>query len=70
MKKLFAILAIAGVMAACNDSGKTEEGKKADSTATHPSSAAPAADSSAVADSLKKVAADTTAKPAVDTTKK
>ena len=39
MKKLFAILAVAGVLVACNDSGKQEE-PKADSTAN----AAPAPD--------------------------
>ncbi|WP_026770490.1 hypothetical protein [Asinibacterium sp. OR53] len=64
MKKVFAILAVAGVMAACN-SGENKEAAK-DSTAT----VAPAADSAAkaAADTTKK--ADTAAKAAVDTTKK
>lgn len=65
MKKLFAILAVAGVMAACNN-GKTD-------TATADSLRV--ADSTKTADSLKAAAADTTKKAdttkvIVDTTKK
>jgi uncharacterized protein YceK len=67
MKKVFAILAVAGVMAACNSAENKEAAK--DSTAT----AAPAA----TADSAAKAAADTShhhadsaAKASVDTTKK
>ncbi len=63
MKKVFAILAVAGVMAACN-SGENKEAAK-DSTAT----AAPAADTTkAAADTTHH--ADTAAKAAADTTKK
>lgn len=61
MKKVFAILAVAGVMAACNN-GENKE-VKADTPAVTVDSAAVKVDSSAV-----KV--DTAAKPAVDTAKK
>ncbi|MBO9572937.1 MAG: hypothetical protein J7497_12145 [Chitinophagaceae bacterium] len=41
MKKLFAIMAVAGILVACNDGGKQEE-PKGDSTATAaPAPAAP-----------------------------
>ena len=55
MKKVFAILAIAGFMASCNNDAKTE-GEKKDTTAT-------------TVDTTAK-AVDTTAKTAVDTTAK
>lgn len=67
MKKLFAILAVAGFLTACSDGGTAEEAKSADSTTTAPAPAAdsttttPAVDSTVVADS-SKVAADTTKK--------
>lgn len=61
MKKLFAILAVAGVLVACNDSGKTEE-PKADSTAVQ----APPVDTTATPVDTTKV--DTTGAPKVDTT--
>ncbi len=57
MKKVFAILAVAGFFAACN-SGETTETPAADTTAT----VAPA-DTTAAADTTAK-AADTTAAPA------
>lgn len=53
MKKVFAILAIAGLMAACNNSGKKEE-TKTDTTKTDTTVVTPPAD---------------TTKPATDTTK-
>jgi len=58
MKKVFAILAVAGFFAACN-SGETTETPAADTTAT----VAPAVDTTAAADTTAK-AADTTAAPA------
>lgn len=65
MKKLFAILAVAGVLVACNDSGKTEEPKQ-DSTAVQAPAPAPApADSTATpapADSSAAPKADSAAK--------
>ncbi|QEC42662.1 hypothetical protein [Pseudobacter ginsenosidimutans] len=60
MKKLFAILAVAGVLVACNDSGKQEE-PKADSTAN----AAPAPDTTVAPVQDTTVKVDTT--KAVDT---
>jgi hypothetical protein len=57
MKKLFAILAIAGFMAACNNSGDKEK-----STADTAATVAP--------DTTSKMAPDTTSKMAPDTTKK
>lgn len=68
MKKLFAILAVAGILVACNDSGKTEESKAADTTTT-PSVAAPAPDSAAAHVDSAALKVDSAAK-AVDTTKK
>ncbi len=59
MKKVFAILAIAGFMASCNNDAKTE-GEKKDTTATTVDTTAKAVDTTAKA-------VDTTAK-AVDTT--
>jgi PBP1b-binding outer membrane lipoprotein LpoB len=56
MKKVFAILAIAGFMASCNNDAKTE-GEKKDSTAV-------------TTDTTAKAPVDTTAKPAADTTAK
>ncbi len=56
MKKVFAILAIAGFMASCNNDAKTEGDKK---------------DSTAVAvDSAAKVKVDSAVKVAVDSTVK
>jgi len=63
MKKLFAILAVAGVLVACNDSGKTEEPKQ-DTTAVQAPAPAPAPDTTAPA------AADTSAAAKADTTAK
>jgi hypothetical protein len=60
MKKVFAILAIAGFMAACNNSGEKKEAAK-DSTA---------AGTTMSADTSSKMAMDTTAKMSADTTKK
>jgi hypothetical protein len=54
MKKLFAILAVASVMTACNNSGDAKTEEKKDSAAAAPSMAAEAQK----ADSLAKVAAD------------
>lgn len=59
MKKVFAILAVAGFFAACN-SGETTETPAADTTAT----VAPAADTTAAAADTTAKAADTTAAPA------
>ncbi|WEK38059.1 MAG: hypothetical protein P0Y53_11165 [Candidatus Pseudobacter hemicellulosilyticus] len=56
MKKLFAILAVAGVLVACNDSGKTEDAKAADSVAP---TAAPAPDSTLVTPDSTKTADST-----------
>ena len=64
MKKVFAILAVAGIMAACN-SGDSKEKMAADSTRIADSTKA----ANAAADSAAKAAADTT-KMAGDTTKK
>ncbi len=60
MKKLFAIMAVAGILVACNDSGKQEE-PKADSTVNAAPPAPAPADTTAPAP-----AADTTA-PKADT---
>jgi hypothetical protein len=57
MKKFFAILAIAGFMTACNNSGDKEK-----STADTAATVAP--------DTTSKMAPDTTSKMAPDTTKK
>jgi transglutaminase/protease-like cytokinesis protein 3 len=62
MKKVFAILAVAGVMAACN-SGENKEKMAADSARIADSTAAANA-----ADSAAKAAADTS-KAMMDTTK-
>lgn len=59
MKKLFAILAVAGVLVACNDSGKQEE-PKADSTATAAPAPAPVDSTATPKDSTVK---DSTAAP-------
>ena len=61
MKKVFAILAIAGVMVACNS-------KKEDKPAENKDTAV--APAPAPVDTTAKPAVDTTAKPAADTTKK
>jgi ABC-type uncharacterized transport system auxiliary subunit len=65
MKKVFAILALTAVFAACNNSGEKKEETK-DTTA------APATETvtPAPADTTAAPAADTTAAPAADTTKK
>ncbi|MBV9987093.1 MAG: hypothetical protein JO301_05405 [Chitinophagaceae bacterium] len=65
MKKVFAILAVAGVMAACN-SGENKEKAAADSTRIADSTAKAAA----AADSAAKAAADTSHKMGADTAKK
>ena len=62
MKKVFAILAVAGVMAACNN-GENKE-VKADTPVTKVDSAAVKVDTAA------KAAVDTAKKAVVDTTKK
>ena len=67
MKKLFAILAVAGFLTACSDGGTAEEAKT-DTTAA-PATAAPTTDTTAHAADTTAKAADTT-KPAADTTKK
>lgn len=64
MKKVFAILAVAGFMAACN-SGEDKAKLAADSARVADSTKAALA-----ADSAAKAAADTTNKAAMDTTKK
>lgn len=64
MKKLFAILAVAGVLVACNDSGKTEEPKQ-DTTAIQAPPAPAPADSTAT-----PAPADSTATPKVDSAAK
>ena len=56
MKKIFAILAIAGFMTACNNSGDKEK-STADTAAVAP-------------DTTSKMAPDTTSKMTPDTTKK
>lgn len=62
MKKVFAILAVAGVMAACNNAENKEV--KADSPAVKVDSAAAKVDTAAKAavDTAKKAAVDTAAK--------
>ena len=66
MKKVFAILAIAGMLVACNSGGEKKEEVK-DTTAAPAPAPAPATDSTAVkADSTAAPAAA----PAVDSTKK
>ena len=57
MKKIFAILAMAGFMTACNNNGDKEK-----STADTAATVAP--------DTTSKMAPDTTSKMAPDTTKK
>lgn len=57
MKKLFAILAIAGLMTACNNSGDKEK-SSADTTSTMST------------DTSSKMMADTASKMMADTTKK
>jgi len=57
MKKLFAILSIAGLMTACNNSGDKEK-SAADSTSTM------------TTDTTSKVSTDTANKMMIDTTKK
>lgn len=64
MKKVFAILAVAGFMAACN-SGEDKAKAAADSARIADSTHAAMA-----ADSAAKAAADTTHKAAMDTTTK
>ena len=64
MKKLFAILAVAGVLVACNDSGKTEEPKQ-DTTAVQAPAPTPAPDTTAA-----PAAADTSAAAKADTSAK
>ncbi len=61
MKKVFAILAVAGLMTACNNAETTEA--TADTAAATVDTAAATVDTTAAA-------VDTTAAPAVDTTKK
>ena len=63
MKKLFAMLAIAGAMTACNNAAQTTEAK-VDSTVAVVDSTA-----TAVVDSAK-IAIDSTVKAAVDSLKK
>ena len=60
MKKVFAILAVAGLMTACNNAEKTEA--TVDSAATTVDTAAVAVDSSAVKVDSAAVAVDTAAK--------
>lgn len=67
MKKLLAILAVAGFLTACSDGGTAEE-TKTDSTAA-PATSAPAADSTATPAADSTLKADST-KPAADSTKK
>ena len=64
MKKVFAILALTAVFAACNNSADKKE--------TTDTTAAPAVDTTAapVVDTTAAPVVDTTAAPAVDTTKK
>ncbi|MEI6087874.1 MAG: hypothetical protein WCR66_09820 [Bacteroidota bacterium] len=62
MKKVFAILAVAGVMSACNN-GENKE-VKADTPVIKVDSAA------AKVDTAAKAAVDTSKKVAIDTTKK
>jgi ABC-type uncharacterized transport system auxiliary subunit len=57
MKKLFAILAVAGVLVACNDSGKQEE-PKADTTNAAP---APAPDTTSAKVDTSAAKVDTSA---------
>jgi len=65
MKKVFAILAVAGVMAACN-SGADKDKLAADSTRIADSTAK----ATAAADSAARAAADTSHKAGADTAKK
>lgn len=60
MKKLFAILAVAGFLTACSDGGTAEE-TKSDSTATTTESTTPAPDSTALQADSTKTTADSTA---------
>lgn len=66
MKKLLAILAVAGFLTACSDGGTAEEAKSADST-TAPASTDTT--TTAPADTTTAAPADTS-KVAIDTTKK
>lgn len=68
MKKLFAVLAVAGVLVACNDSATKEGEVKTDSPAATTTVDSPAVTATPV-DSTATQAVDTT-KAAVDTTKK
>ncbi len=60
MKKVFAILAVAGLMTACNNAAKTEA--PADSTATTVDSTVAPVDSAAAAADTTAVKADSAAK--------
>lgn len=67
MKKLLAILAVAGFLTACSDGGTAEEAKSADSATTAPAptdttTTAPADTTTAVPADSSKVATDTTKK--------
>lgn len=61
MKKIFAIMAVAGVLVACNDSGHTEPKTGSDS-ATQQAAPAPAVDSTVKAADSTVKAVDSTAK--------
>lgn len=69
MKKLFAILAVAGFLTACSDGGTAEEAKT-DSTATTAPATTPAPDSTATATPDSSALKADSTKPAADTTKK
>lgn len=62
MKKVFAIMAIAGTLVACNNSSDKKEETKTDTTKMENTTPAP--------DTTQKMAPDTTQKMAPDTTKK
>jgi hypothetical protein len=72
MKKLFAILAVASVMTACNNSAETTEAdaqKVADSIAAVKSADSIAAAAKAAMDTTVKAVVDSTVKAVVDSTK-
>lgn len=68
MKKLFAILAVAGFLTACSDGGTAEETKTTDSATTAP--ATTPADSSSIAPADSSALKADSSKAATDTTKK
>lgn len=69
MKKLFAILAVAGFLTACSDGGTAEEAK-GDSTSTAAPATAPTGDSTTTATPDSATLKADTSKPAGDSATK